>query len=408
MQLIEAFRLALQSLWANKMRSILTLLGVIIGVGSVITVVTLTNGAKEFVTSKINSYGAAVITISKMPQTFITLEEYLEFKKRKDVTFDDYRAVLSECKSCESVGAQRTTTGKVVYGTKSTTDTNVRGWTWTMPPMSNLNIDLGRSFTQVEDEHATHVAIIGADIVDNVLGLGDPLGKEIRVDGAPYTVIGVGERQGKMFGQSMDNWVAIPLTAFLHGYGSHESMTIYVNSGGGGEVMDAVSDELRVIMRTRRHLAPNVGDTFSIDSSATFQNLLGKILNSFGAVVAAIASISLVVGGIVIMNIMLVAVTERTREIGVRKALGARRKDILLQFLIESATVSLVGGVIGVISGITIAKLITLVISFPSAIQVWSILIGLFVATAVGLFFGVYPAYKASELDPIVALRAEI
>jgi len=274
--------------------------------------------------------------------------------------------------------------------------------------MSNLNIDLGRSFTQVEDEHATHVAIIGADIVDNVLGLGDPLGKEIRVDGAPYTVIGVGERQGKMFGQSMDNWVAIPLTAFLHGYGSHESMTIYVNSGGGGEVMDAVSDELRVIMRTRRHLAPNVGDTFSIDSSATFQNLLGKILNSFGAVVAAIASISLVVGGIVIMNIMLVAVTERTREIGVRKALGARRKDILLQFLIESATVSLVGGVIGVISGITIAKLITLVISFPSAIQVWSILIGLFVATAVGLFFGVYPAYKASELDPIVALRAEI
>ncbi len=408
MQLIEAFRLALQSLWANKMRSILTLLGVIIGVGSVITVVTLTNGAKEFVTSKINSYGAAVITISKMPQTFITLEEYLEFKKRKDVTFDDYRAVLSECKSCESVGAQRTTTGKVVYGTKSTTDTNVRGWTWTMPPMSNLNIDLGRSFTQVEDEHATHVAIIGADIVDNVLGLGDPLGKEIRVDGAPYTVIGVGERQGKMFGQSMDNWVAIPLTAFLHGYGSHESMTIYVNSGGGGEVMDAVSDELRVIMRTRRHLAPNVGDTFSIDSSATFQNLLGKILNSFGAVVAAIASISLVVGGIVIMNIMLVAVTERTREIGVRKALGARRKDILLQFLIESATVSLVGGVIGVISGITIAKLITLAISFPSAIQVWSILIGLFVATAVGLFFGVYPAYKASELDPIVALRAEI
>jgi putative ABC transport system permease protein len=408
MQLIEAFRLALQSLWGNKLRSILTLLGVIIGVGSVITVVTLTNGAKSFVTSKINSYGAAVITISKMPQTFITIEEYLSFQKRKDVTFDDYKAVLSDCRLCRTVGAQRNSVGKIVFGTKSTTDTNIRGWTWTMPAMSNLNIDLGRSFTEVEDEHATHVAIVGSDIVDNVLGPGDPLGKEIRVDGSPYTVVGVGERQGKMLGMSMDNWVAVPLSAFLHSYGSHASMTVFVNAGGGGEVMEAVSDELRTIMRARRHLAPNDADAFSIDSSATFQNLLGKILNSFGAVVASIASISLVVGGIVIMNIMLVAVTERTREIGVRKALGARRHDILMQFLIESATVSLVGGVIGVVSGIVVAKLITLAISFPSSIEYWSIVVSLFVSTAVGLFFGIYPAYKASELDPITALRAEL
>ena len=408
MQLIEAFRLALQSLWGNKMRSILTLLGVIIGVGSVITVVTLTNGAKSFVTSKINSYGAAVITISKMPQTFITIEEYLSFQKRKDVTFDDYKAVLSDCRLCRTVGAQRNSVGKIVFGTKSTTDTNIRGWTWTMPSMSNLNIDLGRSFTEVEDEHATHVAIVGSDIVDNVLGPGDPLGKEIRVDGSPYTVVGVGERQGKMLGMSMDNWVAVPLSAFLHSYGSHASMTVFVNAGGGGEVMEAVSDELRTIMRARRHLAPNDADAFSIDSSATFQNLLGKILNSFGAVVASIASISLVVGGIVIMNIMLVAVTERTREIGVRKALGARRHDILMQFLIESATVSLVGGIIGVVSGIVAAKLITLAIAFPSSIEYWSIVVSLFVSTAVGLFFGIYPAYKASELDPITALRAEL
>jgi putative ABC transport system permease protein len=211
-----------------------------------------------------------------------------------------------------------------------------------------------------------------------------------------------------MLGQSMDNWVTIPLTTFLHTYGSHATMAIYVDAGGGGEVMDAVSDELRTIMRTRRHLAPADGDTFSIDSSATFQNLLGKILNSFGAVVASIAAVSLVIGGIVIMNIMLVSVTERTREIGVRKALGARRQDILMQFLIESATVSLVGGIIGVIGGIGVAKLITLAISFPSSVQLWSILISLFVATAVGLFFGIYPAYKAAELDPIAALRTEL
>jgi putative ABC transport system permease protein len=404
----EAFKLALQSLWANKMRTILTLLGVVIGVASVIMVVTLTNGAKQFVTAKINTYGADVVTVSKMPETFLTVEEYLDFKKRKDVTFDDYRAILSDCRYCESVGASRSTTGKVVYGTASTTDTNVRGWTWTMPAISNLNIETGRSFTEIEDEHSTRVAIVGCDIVDNILGAGDPMGKEIRVDGAPYTVIGVGECQGKILGQSMDNWVSIPLTTFLHAYGSHASMQVFVNAGGGGEVIDVVSDELRTIMRARRHLAPGAPDSFTVDTSATFQNLLGKILNSFGAVVAAIAGISLVIGGIVIMNIMLVSVTERTREIGVRKALGARRKDILLQFLIESSTMALAGGMIGVIGGICVAKIITLIIAFPSTVELWSVLVSLFVATAVGLFFGVYPAYKAAQLDPIVALRSEL
>jgi putative ABC transport system permease protein len=408
MQWIEAFRLALQSLNANKLRSLLTTIGVIISVSSVILVVTLTNGAKKFVTSKINSYGASTLTISKMPQTFITIDEFIEFQKRKDVTYDDYKAVLENCTLCASVGGQRTSTGKVVYAKENTTDTTIRGWTWTMPAISNQNITLGRVFTQAEDDHSAHVAIVGADIADNMLGPGDPLGKEIRVDGAPYTVIGVGEAQGKMFGSSMDNWVAIPLTAYLHQYGSHATMQIYVDAGGGGAVMDKVSDQLRTIMRTQRHLPPGAKDAFSIDSSDTFQNLLGNILNNFGAVVAAIASISLVVGGIVIMNIMLVAVTERTREIGVRKALGAKRKDILRQFLIESSMLSLVGGIIGIVVGIVLAKVITLAVSFPSAVQFWSILVSLIVAIAVGLFFGIYPAHKASELDPITALRAEL
>ena len=409
MPLKEAFKLALESLWANKMRSILTLLGVIIGVASVLMVVSLVYGAKAFVTSKVNTYGAAVITISKMPNTFITIDEYLEFQKRKDVTYDDYRAVLSDCKSCVSVGAQRSNgSGNVVRGTKSTTDTQIRGWTWTMPALSNLDIAVGRSYTEVEDTHSAHVAIVGSDIEDNVLGPGDPLGKEIHVDGVPFTVIGVGQSQGKMFGQSMDNWVAIPLTTFLERYGSHQSLQIYVDAGGGGAVMDTVSDQLRVIMRTRRHLAPNVPDAFSIDSSATFQNLLGNILNNFGAVVVAIAAISLVIGGIVIMNIMLVSVTERTREIGVRKALGAKRRDILLQFLIESAVLATIGGVFGVVLGIGGAKLVTLAIGFPSVVALWSIAVALIVATSVGLFFGIYPAHKASALDPIAALRAEL
>ncbi|MGD0733799.1 MAG: ABC transporter permease [Terracidiphilus sp.] len=408
MEFREAFKLALQSLWANKLRSVLTLLGVVIGVSSVITVVTLTNGAKQFVTSKVNSYGGSVVTVTKTPQSFMTIEEYLSFQRRKDVTVDDYRAILDECKSCMSVGAARDSAGKVVYGTKSTTDTDIRGWTWTMPALSNLNIEYGRSFTEAEDEHSARVAIVGSDIVDNMLGAGDPLGKEIRVDGTPYTVIGVSEAQGKIMGTSMDNWVAIPLTAYLHTHGAHDSITVYVDAGGGGEVLDGISDQLRTIMRARRHLAPDSPDAFSIDSSATFQNFLNKILNSFGAVVVAIAGISLVIGGIVIMNIMLVSVTERTREIGVRKALGARRQDILLQFLIESATMALAGGVIGVIAGICVAKAITLIIAFPSTVELWSILVSLFVATGVGLFFGVYPAYKAARLDPIVALRSEL
>jgi putative ABC transport system permease protein len=408
MNFLEAMKIALQSLWANKLRSVLTLLGVVIGVSSVIMVVTLINGAKQFVTTKINRYGADVVTISKMPETFLTIDEYLSFQKRKDVTYDDYQAVLDICRSCQSVGALRNTTGKVVVGTKSSTDTDIRGWTWTMPPISNLEVVNGRAYTESEDQHSAHVAIIGYDIVDNLLGGGDPLGKEIRVDGEPYTVIGVGERQGKTLGSSQDNWVAIPLTAFLHSYGSNKSMVVYVDAGGGGEVIDRVSDELRTIMRSRRHLRPGEPDAFSIDTSATFQNILTNILNSFGAVVVAIALISLVVGGIVIMNIMLVSVTERTREIGIRKALGARRHDIMLQFLIESATMSLVGGMMGVFGGIAVAKAITIFVNFPSEVQLWSVIVGLLVATSVGIFFGVYPARKAAELDPIVALRSEL
>ena len=235
-----------------------------------------------------------------------------------------------------------------------------------------------------------------------------PLGKEIRVDGEHYTVIGVGERKGKTLGQSQDNWVAIPLTTFLDTHGSNRSLTLYARAFGVGAPLDIAADEVRVILRSIRHDRPGEEDSFSVDTNQTFVGIFQSISQSFFAVFVSLAAISLVVGGVVIMNIMLVSVTERTREIGVRKALGARRGDLMSQFLVESAMLAFIGGIGGVVGGIAVAKTITLLVGFPSDIKLWVVLLGLGVATAVGIFFGVYPARKAARLDPIVALRAEL
>jgi putative ABC transport system permease protein len=267
---------------------------------------------------------------------------------------------------------------------------------------------LGRGFTPVDDQKATHNVIVGYDVVDNLLGDGDPIGKEIHVGGIPFTIIGVGDRQGKMLGQSMDNWVAIPFTTYQQTYGYNDSLSIYGRAGGDAESMERAKDEVRTLMRARRHNAVGQPEDFEIETNDTFLDLWKQISTIFFNVVIGIASIALLVGGIVIMNIMLVSVTERTREIGVRKALGAKQRDILLQFLIESATMAIAGGAIGVLLGVGAAKVITLVVGFPTSVQLWSVMLGLFMAGAVGIFFGVYPASKAAKLDPVVALRAEM
>jgi len=407
MEFKEAVKIALQSLWANKLRSVLTLLGVVIGVASVIAVVTLVNGANTYVTTKFTSYGADVFTVSRMPAIITNSTDYERYQKRKNILFDDYQYVKDNCKSCIGIGAQQSTTAKVVRGTQSITDCQIRGYTWQMPSLQNLNIVQGRDFTQVDEDHASHVAIIGTDVQDNLFGGIDPVGQDLRVDGTQYTVIGVSEKQGSTFGASQDNWVAIPLTAFQKSYGTQKTLTIYVKAGSAGEQLERGADEVRVLMRSKRHDPPAAPQSFELDTNNTLVGFFSIVTNSFGAVAGGIALISLIVGGIVIMNIMLVSVTERTREIGIRKALGARGKDILLQFLVESATMALVGGAIGVLGGVAVAQVVTLVLGFPSTVAFWSVLLGLIMATSTGIFFGVYPARKAALLDPIVALRAD-
>jgi putative ABC transport system permease protein len=408
MEFKEAIKLALQSLWQNKLRTVLTLLGVMIGVASVIAVVTLINGANTYVTTKFTRYGADVFTVSRMPSIIFSSDEYEKMQRRKAILYDDYVYVRDNCKRCVAIGQAQGTVAKVVRGTNSVTDCTIRGYTWQMPMLQNVDIAEGREFTQVDEDHASQVAIIGTDIRDNLFPGIDPLGLELRVDGMPYTVVGVAEKQGSTFGQSQDNWVAVPLTAYMKTYGTMKSGTIYVKAGSAGPVLEAAGDEVRVLMRSKRHDAPGAEDSFELDVNNTLVGFFSKVTAMFGAVAGSIAFISLVVGGIVIMNIMLVSVTERTREIGIRKALGARGHDIMLQFLVESGAMALVGGFFGVMGGIAVAQVVTLLLGFPSTIALWSVLLGLVMATSVGIFFGVYPARKAANLDPIVALRAEL
>jgi putative ABC transport system permease protein len=409
MNTLEAMRIALQSLWANKLRSILTLLGVVIGVAAVIAVVTFVNGINGYVAEKIFNLGADVFIINKQANVITNVDQWIEAQRRKDLTLEDYQAVKEACGHCKVVGAAVFTfNGHVKYAQQSSTDTAVRGWTPSMARIYDLDLVAGRAITEADLNSGSNVAVIGHDIMENILGGVDPIGKEIRIDGQVYRVIGVGKKEGKTLGQSRDNWTIIPITSWMKQYGSHRSVRIWAKATDVGSDLQAAMDEARVVLRARRHDAPGQPDSFVADTNQTFLSIWASISENFFLVTIALSSISLVIGGIVIMNIMLVSVTERTREIGIRKALGARKADVLAQFLIESGTMALVGGVFGVALGGAVAKTVTLIVGMPSSIEGWSVAAGLAVSAAVGVFFGVYPARRAADLDPIVALRSEL
>jgi putative ABC transport system permease protein len=406
MSLGEAIRIATTNLWMHKMRSVLTLLGVVIGVTAVIAVVSLVSGLNRYVADKVVGLGADVFMINRSPSIITDISQWEDAQKRRKFHYEDYLWLRDACRSCVAVGGQLSKRGQVKYGTNDLSDTQIIGFTHEMPEINSRELSQGRYITQLDDSRSAPVCDVGFDVVDKLLPGPDPVGKELHVDTAVCEIIGVGKKRGSVMGQSQDNWVILPLTTYQRMYATDDSVRLWVKADGTA-ALPATMDEVKMLVRSRRHVAYRDPDDFSMETNASFLSLWSSISGTFFGVTIGIASISLIVGGIVIMNIMLVSVTERTREIGLRKSLGARQADIRTQFLIESSTIAAIGGICGVFFGILVAEIVSLTTPLPSSVQVWSVLMGLIVATGVGLFFGVYPATKAARLDPVVALRQE-
>jgi putative ABC transport system permease protein len=405
MRILEGIFIALASLVANKLRSILTLIGVIIGVMTVIAVVSIISGMNRYVEAEISSMGSTTFMIRKYG-IITSDEQWHEQTKRKNLTMADMEAIKEGCPDCWKVGVQSVTFRKVKYKNKAISNLAVVGATANITEISDREVYEGRTFSDFEVDHNRRVCFIGWQIKESLFPNEDPMGKDIKIGNHRFRIIGVAAKKGNFLGENQDDYVLIPISAYEKLFAGRMYVTIFVKARDFMSMQDAM-DESRVILRARRGVDYHQEDDFSMLTSESVMDFFRQFTNMALIVMGGIASISLVVGGIVIMNIMLVSVTERTREIGIRKALGARRRNVLWQFLVEAVTLALVGGMVGIIMGALVAKLIAVASPLPASVELWSVVLALFVSSSVGIFFGIFPAMKAARLNPIEALRYE-
>jgi len=405
-QVLDSILIALQAIWANKLRSFMTVLGNIVAVTSIVTVVTLIQGMNGMVKDAIVSdIGADNFTVQRVPPVF-SEDEAERNRSNPLITLDEAEAIRKFSPLIVSVAAQAGRNSTVSYRREEINNANIQGVTSSYSDFSTFSVERGRMMSAVEVERGQHVTILGYSLADRLFGDIDPIEKTVKIAGIGFRVVGVSEQKGSFFGNSQDNFAVVPLDAYQRLFGARQSLTLMVKPVSTDRMPDAMDDAM-VALRVSRHLKPSAPNNFGVLTSDTILDLYRQVTSGIFAVLVGIVALSLVVGGIVIMNIMLMVVTERTREIGLRKALGAKRKDIMSQVLTESITLSTLGGVIGILLGSLAATLIAALTPLPARLEMWSVVLGVGITAAVGLFFGAYPASRAASLDPIEALRRE-
>lgn len=406
LRLTENVALSLGALRLHKLRASLTVLGLTMGVGTLITVMTLVQGANVYVEQKVSRLGNDIFQIAKQPFAVTDFNLIIKSLKYKKLDLDDMRAVAEGCPHCQYIGGSLQGTARLQYRDKELNDISLIGHTPNMSEIDSRTINLGRYFTEAEDNRSASVCLIGSDVGEQFFGGVSPLNQIIHIEHQECLVVGTFEKIGSVLGQNQDNFTIIPIHTFLRLRGSRSSVTINIKSSDP-IAFGKAQDEARLIMRARRHIRPNAEEDFFIGTKDNFIALWKSISAAFFTVFIMVSSISAVVGGIVIMNVMLVSVTERTKEIGIRRAMGATQNDILGQFLTESVIQCLIGGSVGIGVGFFCALALRTFTSFPASVQTWVAVLGLALSSVIGLFFGIYPATRAAKLDPVVALRAD-
>ena len=394
------------ALRAHKLRASLTMLGLTMGVATLITVMTIVQGANLYVEQKIANLGTNVFQIARTPFAVTDFNIIIKALKYKKIETEDMRAVAEGCPLCEEVGVTASTTVRARYGNKEVPDVSFSGQTANMADIDTRTVQLGRYFTPAEAEHRAGVCLIGDTLMQQLfLGM-DPIGKTIRLGNNELMVIGVMEKVGSVLGQDQDNFVMAPLPVFLGIQGEHTTSLI-INVKTNTQNFEKAQDQAQLVLRARRHLTGKMEADFFIGTKESYMSLWRSISSAFFAVFILVSAISVVIGGIVIMNVMLVSVSLRRREIGVRRAVGATKRDILRQFIVESVIQCIAGGIAGISMGFLVALALRTYTPFPASVQTWVAVLGVILSSVVGLFFGIYPAVRASQLDPVVALRSD-